>query len=119
MRALWLSILLAGTVAGQWRQFGDEMLAAHNAVRNRTGTAPLIWSDRLAEHSRDWAGTLLAKGQFAHRPNGKYGENLFEIGGVNATPAEVVSEWASEAVNYDYASIRRSSGAAPAKSDAE
>ena len=118
MRALWLSILLAGTVAAQGRHFGDpmpaaepsssgrEMLAAHNAVRKRAGTAPLIWSDRLAERSRDWAETLVAKGQFAHRPNGKYGENLFEISGANATSAEVVSEWASESVNYDYASNR-------------
>ena len=82
------------------------MLAAHNVVRQRVGTAPLVWSDRLSERARDWAETLAAKGQFAHRPNGKYGENLFEISGANATPAEVVDAWASESRNYDYASNR-------------
>jgi pathogenesis-related protein 1 len=81
-----------------------EMLAAHNAVRRSVGTAPLVWSDRLAERAQNWADTLLARGEFAHRPNGKYGENLYEIDGAYATAAEVVKEWASESRNYDYRS---------------
>jgi pathogenesis-related protein 1 len=81
-----------------------DMLAAHNEVRRRAGTAPLVWSDRLAERAQNWADTLLARGEFAHRPNGKYGENLYEIDGAYATAAEVVKEWASESRNYDYRS---------------
>jgi pathogenesis-related protein 1 len=110
-RTLWLVILLAGTVRGQWRHFGEghpsaslprSILAAHNSVRTRVGQPPVTWSDQLAARAQDWADTLLARGQFAHRPNGKYGENLFEITGAAATPERVVSEWAAESRNYDY-----------------
>jgi uncharacterized protein YkwD len=80
------------------------MLAAHNAVRRRVGTAPLIWSDGLAERAQNWADTLLARGQFAHRPNGAYGENLFAITGAAATPEQVVEDWAAESRDYNYRS---------------
>ena len=33
-----------------------------------------------------------------------YGENLFEIAGATASPAEVVGSWASEARAYDHRS---------------
>jgi uncharacterized protein YkwD len=112
-RALWLLALIAGAVCAQWRHFGEgnaterslahDILAAHNSVRSHLGLASLAWSDRLAEHAQDWANTLLARREFAHRPNGKYGENLFEITGGAAAPAQVVAEWASESRDYDYA----------------
>ena len=114
----WLLILLAGPGGAQWRHFGEgqpaiepyslarDMLAVHNAVRARVGTAPLAWSHPLAARSQDWADTLLARGQFAHRPNSPYGENLFEIEGAAASPAEVVEAWAGESRNYDYSSNR-------------
>jgi uncharacterized protein YkwD len=82
------------------------MLAAHNAVRARVGTAPLTWSGRLAARAQEWADTLLARKQFAHRPNSPYGENLFEIDGANASPAQVVDAWAAESRDYDYRSNR-------------
>ena len=114
--AIWLLIMLAGTGSAQWRRFGDGprapalsslsrgMLAAHNAVRARVGMPPLAWSDRLAARSQDWADTLLARRQFIHRPNSAYGENLFEITGATASPAQVVKVWAAESRNYDYTS---------------
>jgi pathogenesis-related protein 1 len=103
--AVWLVILLAGIGRAQSRSERD-ILAAHNAVRARLGIAPLKWSERLAERAEDWAATLLARKQFAHRPNSSYGENLFEIRGAAASPAQVVDAWASESRNYDYGSNR-------------
>ena len=112
----WLLIVLAGTGGAQWRRFGEgrqaiapsslarDMLAAHNAVRARVGIAPLAWSDRLAARSQDWADSLLARKQFVHRPNSTYGENLFEITGAAASPAQVIDFWAAESKNYDYRS---------------
>src|ERR1700680_3471234 len=112
----WLLIVFAGTGGAQWRHFGEgqpalapsslarDMLAAHSAVRARVGVAPLAWSDRLAARARDWADTLVARGQFAHRPNSGYGENLFEITGARATSSQVVNAWAEEARDYDYRS---------------
>ena len=96
---LWLLIAFAGIGCAQLRRSGDgretvarstlrrDTLADHNAVRERVGVAALQWSDRLATRAQDWADTLLARKQFAHRPNSPYGENLFEIRGGGVTRA--------------------------------
>jgi hypothetical protein len=41
-----------------------------------------------------------------HRSEPIYGENLFEMRGASASPAQVVAAWASESRNYDYNSNR-------------
>jgi uncharacterized protein YkwD len=79
-----------------------EILAAHNAVRARLKLRPLLWSNKLAGHAQEWADQLLATDRFAHRPKPKYGENLFTISGLPASPAKVVDAWASESQDYDY-----------------
>jgi uncharacterized protein YkwD len=103
--AVWLLIMFAGTGDAQ-KEHARDMLAAHNGVRTRVGLPPLVWSDRLAAHSQEWANALIARRQFVHRPNSRYGENLFEIRGAPASPAQVVDAWASESKNYDYRSNR-------------
>ena len=101
--AFWLLILVAG--AGSAQSFlARDMLAAHNSVRARVGMAPLSWSDRLATRAQDWADNLMARKQFAHRPNSAYGENLFEVTGAYVSPSEVVNAWARESRDYDYRS---------------
>ena len=100
-----LFIVLAGMASAQ-SSLTREMLAAHNAERARLGVPSLQWSDHLEVRARDWADTLLGRGQFVHRPNSPYGENLFEITGSSAAPVEVVRAWASESRNYDYKSNR-------------
>ena len=105
-----LLLLLAGTSEAQWHTFGPrsalarDMVDAHNAVRAGVKMPPLIWSDRLAERAQDWADTLLARRQFAHRQKSPYGENLFEITGGSSTSAQVVKAWADEVRDYDYKS---------------
>ncbi len=115
-QAIWLLLMLAGASSSQWRHFGEgpaipspsslsrDMLAAHNAVRARVGVPRLAWSGRMAARSQEWAHTLLARRQFIHRPDSAYGENLFEITGATASPAQVVNAWAAESRNYDYTS---------------
>jgi len=78
-----------------------DILAAHNKVRADVGVPPLEWSAQLAGVAQQWANELAASGKFAHRPKGRYGENLFEMQGARATPAEVVGSWADEAKDYD------------------
>ena len=97
-------ILLAGT--GSASSLSRDMLAVHNAVRARVGVNPLAWSDRLAARSQEWADHLLARRLFMHRPKSTYGENLFEIAGATASPAQVVGARAAESRNYDYPSNR-------------
>jgi pathogenesis-related protein 1 len=79
----------------------QEMLDAHNAVRSRVGLPPLVWSDQLAQVGQEWANHLIATGALSHRPNNRYGENIYAISGGHATPAEVVDLWAKEARGYD------------------
>ena len=114
--ALWLLIVTTGTANAQWRHFGEglpantpsvfsrDIVAAHNAVRRHAGVPTLVWSGRLASVAQDWANILIARRQFFHRPNGNYGENLFEITGATISSTEVVREWASESRSYDYSS---------------
>lgn len=83
-----------------------EMLAAHNAFRKHVGLRPLVWSDKLAAVAQSWADTLLRQRKFYHQPQASYGENLFEIQGGGATPDDVVHDWASESLDFDYASNR-------------
>ena len=110
-------LTLAGTALPQWRHFGEapvptskqsfiarDLVADHNAVRARVGTPGLIWSDHLAEVAQEWADKLMANGQFVHSHNPKYGENLYEITGAVASPAEVVNAWAGEVKDYNYKS---------------
>jgi uncharacterized protein YkwD len=84
--------------------FVTDMLAAHNAARERVKVASLTWSDKLAQRAEAWADVLLTRKQFAHSPKSPYGENLFEIEGAAASSSEVVREWASESRDYEYAS---------------
>ena len=72
----------------------QAMLDAHNAIRARVGVPPLVWSDQLAQVAQDWANHLIATGSFGHRPNNRYGENVYSISGGTASPAQVVGYWA-------------------------
>ena len=79
----------------------QAMLDAHNAIRARVGVPPLVWSDQLSQVAQDWANHLIATGSFGHRPNNRYGENLYSVSGGAALPAQVVGYWAREARGYD------------------
>jgi pathogenesis-related protein 1 len=83
-----------------------DMLSAHNAFRKQLRLRPLVWSDRLASVAQAWADTLLKQRKFYHQAQTSYGENLFELRGGTATPDDVVHDWASESLDYDYASNR-------------
>jgi hypothetical protein len=89
----------------------QDILAVHNAARKKVGTPALVWSDALAKVAQQWADTLLKNGKFEHRPAPQHGENLFEIRGGNATPAQVVSDWVAEQKDYDAAAGKCKSGA--------
>jgi pathogenesis-related protein 1 len=83
------------------RSMSQAMLDAHNAVRARVGVPPLVWADQLAAVAQGWANHLIATNAFSHRPNNRFGENLYMIAGGTASPANVVGMWADEARGYD------------------
>ncbi len=81
----------------------NRMLAAHNAVRAQLGEPPLTWSPALARYAQQWADHLASERAFYHRPNPRFGENLFMVEGDNAlaSPEDVVRAWAGEARHYN------------------
>ena len=96
---------VASPVQGQPpRSMPQAILEAHNAIRARVGVPPLVWSHQLAEVAQDWANHLIATGGLSHRPNNRYGENIYTISGGTATLFEVVDLWAKEARGYDFRS---------------
>src|SRR5579872_281311 len=99
-------IVAAVTAFAQSQSMSNEILQAHNSIRRGLGLPPLAWSEELAARAEEWARSLLAKNQFLHHPKSPYGENLFEMTGAHASPAQVVNEWAAESRNYDYRSNR-------------
>ena len=104
-------LLAIAAIAADEKPLARDFLAAHNAARAKVGTPPLVWSDRLAASAQEWADHLIAVGGFEHRPKSKYGENLFEMKGAQAKPAEVVERWTSESVYFDAKSNKCRGGA--------
>lgn len=92
--------------SGSNSTIAQEMLAAHNQWRSRVGVPPLRWSPQLTSYAQEWANYLASTGQFNHRPQRQYGENLFWGSGRRWSPTEVVNNWGSEVRDYDYASNR-------------
>ncbi|UZQ55057.1 CAP domain-containing protein [Trichothermofontia sichuanensis B231] len=92
--------------SGSNSTIAQEMLAAHNQWRSRVGVPPLRWSPQLTSYAQEWANYLASTGQFNHRPQQQYGENLFWGSGRRWSPTEVVNDWGSEVRDYDYASNR-------------
>ena len=80
------------------------ILDRHNYWRADVGvTEELEWSDEMADLAADWAIQLKKNGcAWEHRPDNKFGENLFKgtAGAFNA--AYVVDAWASEKADYNY-----------------
>ncbi len=81
------------------RKIVDE----HNRIRADVGVGPVTWSDKLATFAQDWADQLAANGcAFEHRPNNKYGENIYEGTKGFYTVVHSVEAWESEKQNYTY-----------------
>lgn len=80
------------------------ILERHNYWRADVGvTEKLEWSEEMAALAADWAKKLKQKNcGWEHRPDNKFGENLFKgtTGAFDA--AYVVDAWAGEKADYNY-----------------
>ena len=93
--------------------FAVASLEAHNRVR--AGVQPaaspalerLAWDDNLARVAQQWAQGCPS----GHRPGGRFGENIYWSGGVQATADMAVNSWAAEAQHYNYQTMRCARGA--------
>merc|ERR1712012_1543310 len=62
-------------------KFRQDSLAAHNVYRAKHGVPDLKLNNELNALAQEWADYLIANNAFEHRPNTKYGENIFQSGG--------------------------------------
>ncbi|CAB3369346.1 uncharacterized protein LOC135935478 isoform X1 [Cloeon dipterum] len=81
-------------------EFVKEGLKVHNDYRKKHGVPELGISDDLCAYATEWAKTLAKEDRFVHRPDAKYGENIFSVWSSDSTAS------AKEACDYWYKEIR-------------
>jgi len=92
----------------------SDIISAHNKWRSQAGVPALIWSEKLARYSQNWAN-LLAENDclMKHNINSDYGENIFWSGASlwatdgsasvsEVTSQDVINAWGSEGTDYDH-----------------
>ncbi|UYV70388.1 glipr2 [Cordylochernes scorpioides] len=82
------------------REFLNLLLERHNHFRNLHGNPPLELSNELNSYAQEWAGKLAQTNKLMHRPDAKYGENIFFISnsrpGFQVTGDMAVNAWYDE-----------------------
>lgn len=95
--------------------FPEDILHAHNVVRERAGVPPLRWSSRLAEMSSARVLKLANEGCYIeHSPlkdrwyeaGFEYiGENLYKVINMKPTGVDIVDAWYAEIEDYSYGTV--------------
>lgn len=93
----------AGATTGLNARDVAAMLDVHNGWRQRYSVPALVWDDTVAAVAQDWANTIAATNTFAHRPNNKYGENIWAGSTGFFVATDVVNTWGAEVSDYDFA----------------
>ena len=82
------------------------MVARHNFWRAKLGIAGLTWSDKMAKLAQDWANQLASRGcEMKHRPDNRFGENIYWCSGFKATPLAVADSWADEQKSFNFTTL--------------
>ncbi|XP_021917536.1 protein PRY1-like isoform X2 [Zootermopsis nevadensis] len=58
-------------------EFAEEGVRIHNEYRRKHGVPDLKLSKSLCSYAKEWAKILAREDRFGHRPDGKYGENIY------------------------------------------
>lgn len=92
--------LVAGAASAD--SFEEDLVARHNTLRARHGVPPLRWSGQVAAVAQDWAEENARTNRMHHRPNNKYGENIYWVSGGVLRAVTVVDAWYGEIAQYNY-----------------
>ncbi|XP_023221216.1 Golgi-associated plant pathogenesis-related protein 1-like [Centruroides sculpturatus] len=80
--------------------FAQDCLQWHNHYRTIHGVPPLKLSKELCRYAEEWAKNIAASENFRHRPNNKYGENIYMEWSSNpnsqVSGQKAVDSWYSE-----------------------
>ncbi|XP_066964273.1 uncharacterized protein [Macrobrachium rosenbergii] len=81
-------------------EFIEEVYKTINEHRKKHGVKPLKLSKEINKHAKEWAKKLAADEKLAHRPDNKYGENVYCVSSNSSTfkikGKEVTDKWYSE-----------------------
>ena len=92
--------------SGDLETFRQQALTTHNTLRQEHDSAALTLDGDLNDLAQDWAQQLAVAGKMRHRPNNKYGENIYyswssrpnhDVNGM--TP---VQSWYDEVKKYNF-----------------
>lgn len=96
------------------KEFRQESLKWHNHYRAIHGVPALKHSEELCRYAQEWADTLAKRDAFSHRPNNKYGENIYMAWSSDPTKEvtgrEAVDSWYSEIQQHQFGGEPRSLG---------
>ncbi|KAH8412941.1 hypothetical protein KR009_006912 [Drosophila setifemur] len=82
--------------------FLKEVFNTTNKFRGMHGCPALTINAELNRVAQEWANRLRDKNVMEHRPNPKYGENIFLSGGMDVTGDLPVEMWYREINSYDF-----------------
>ncbi|PRY45051.1 CAP family protein [Umezawaea tangerina] len=82
-------------------------VALVNKYRAKHGAAPLTLDPAVTATAQDWADRLQTTDSFQHRPDNKYGENMYKTTAKSKPTSTVgtaaVDDWYNESRGYNYA----------------
>ncbi|XP_042859515.1 uncharacterized protein LOC122245623 isoform X2 [Penaeus japonicus] len=86
--------------------FAETVHKAVNECRKKHGVNKLKLNKDMNKYAKEWAKKLAADGQMSHRPDNKYGENVFCLSSNSKTfkvkGDEVVDKWYSEIKDHKF-----------------
>ncbi|KAH8255604.1 hypothetical protein KR038_007103 [Drosophila bunnanda] len=82
--------------------FLTEILNTTNKYRALHGCPALTVNAEMNKIAQEWANHLRDKNMMQHRPNPKYGENIFLSGGMDVAGDLPVEMWYREISSYDF-----------------
>lgn len=84
--------------------FIEDVHKGINQYRSKHGVKTLKLSKEMNKYAKEWARKLAAEDKMSHRPDGKYGENVYCVSSNSKTfkikGDEVVDKWYSEVKNH-------------------
>ncbi|CAG0882446.1 unnamed protein product [Cyprideis torosa] len=87
---------------GAYRQ---ASVARHNFYRKKHASPPLKHDEKLNDFAQEWATNLAGRNQLTHRPDNKYGENLYYYRPHHGTgplpPERPLESWYREIAAYE------------------
>ncbi|XP_055611020.1 uncharacterized protein LOC129757751 [Uranotaenia lowii] len=84
-------------------QFQQQLLSEHNRLRAFHSAGPLRWNPTISKWAQQWAQEIAKRNKLEHRPNNKYGENLYAVFGTTTiSAAQVVRSWYQEKKDFTY-----------------